>query len=493
MDAQEKLGTVTKKVQREGTAAHTEFVTTTREHLTIDKYFLGGNPPDVMDLFRFLMMYEENLRKEVTGKLMLSKFIRLEYLTILEHHIKELKGGRFRHHYIMMMNNGGHIWNEGEQAMPNSALTEVITYVASPRSRYQTYMALTRSVFPYKNWEKYTSIEYIQKNLRGYLHEWIAYGTRFESYVDLLKHVRKHLPKFYMKKLKEDGLLDFMFKCSPCAKFMYMALQECKEGEGDDKINDKDDWDTIQTKLRDKIEHWADLYDYTEDANQRMLGRGRLEFQYRPPYEIEIGVRRKEREKSRVHAVQDHSGYEDEEHHVTFQLPEWQDGDFDEEDPEDEDDEEGYNTASEYQHEPRLRVEPQSDVQRELRNDEDVILDQFSETCLKQMESSVHKGKNVCWSFATTGKCSFEAEGKTCRFSHEPEDVKRYNDARELGQKFASGAVKTPSRLSFGPARVGSATSPGPRGTSPGVRQPFRDGRTPAVRDRRASYPPKRY
>ena len=72
-------------------------------------------------------------------------------------------------------------------------------------------MSLTRSVFPYKNWEKYTSIEYIQKNLRGYLHEWIAYGTRFESYVDLLKHVRKHLPKFYMKKLKEDGLLDFMF------------------------------------------------------------------------------------------------------------------------------------------------------------------------------------------------------------------------------------------------------------------------------------------
>ena len=131
-------------------------------------------------------------------------------------------------------------------------------------------------------------------------------------------------------------------------------------------------------------------------------------------------------------------------------------------------------------------------MQRELRNDEDVILDQFSETCLKQMESSVHKGKNVCWSFATTGKCSFEAEGKTCRFSHEPEDVKRYNDARELGQKFASGAVEK-LRLSFGPARVGSATSPGPRGTSPGVRQPFRDGRTPAVRDRRASYPPKRY
>ena len=81
---------------------------------------------------------------------------------------------------------------------------------------------------------------------------------------------------------------------------------------------------------------------------------------------------------------------------MTFQLPEWQDEDFDEEDQEDEDDEEGYNTASEYQHEPRLRAEPQSDVQRELRNDEDVILDQFSETCLKQMESSVHKGKNVC-------------------------------------------------------------------------------------------------
>jgi len=368
----------------------------------------------------------------------------------------------------------------------------VITYVASPRSRYQTYMALTRSVFPWKNWKKFTSIEYVQKNLRGYLHEWIAYSSRYGIFIGLFKHVRKYLPKFYMKKMKEDGLLDFMFKGTPCPKIMYMALQECKEGDGDDKINDKDEWDVIMQKLRDKLEYWADLYDYTEDANQRMLGRGKLELEHRPPYEIELGARREEREKSRVHAVEDHDGYGDEEHHVTFQLPEWQDGDFDEEDPEDEDDEEGYNTASEYQHEPKLRVEPQSDVQRELRNEEDIVLDHFNETCLKQMESSVHKGKNVCWTFAKTGKCSFEAEGKTCRFSHEPEDCQRWRTLQDMGPKFASGAVEK-LRLSFGPAKVGSATSPGPRGTSPGVRQPFRDGRTPAVRDRRASYPPKRY
>ena len=79
----------------------------------------------------------------------------------------------------------------------------------------------------------------------GTLHEWLAFRARFESLLDLLKHVRRHLPAFYMRKQHEDGLLDFMFKTSPCPQWMYMVLKEAKEVEGKHQIKDKDDWETI--------------------------------------------------------------------------------------------------------------------------------------------------------------------------------------------------------------------------------------------------------
>jgi hypothetical protein len=497
MDANEKIGQGTKKVIQEGSSNVTEIVTTNKEHLTIDKYFLGGHPPDTLDVFRFLSMYEENVRKEPSGQLLLSKFIRLEYLTILEHSITTHKQGRFRHHYILMKANGGHIYREGSQAMTNSALAEVITYVASPKSRYRTYMVLTRSVFPHRNWKKFASVDYIQLNLRGYLHEWLAFRARFESLLDLLKHVRRHLPAFYMRRQHEDGLLDFMFKTSPCPKWMYMVLKEAKEGEGKHQIKDKDDWETIMQKLEDTLEYWADLYDQTEDANQRMLGRGKLDLDFRPPYEIEVGARREERERSKVHAVSDQEGEIELDPRVTFQLPEWEDEDFDDGGFEDgevgDDDDEGYNTAPESRREEKASEVFESAVHKELRRDEDALLQgihSYTESSLKQMESVVHKGKNVCWSFAE-GKCAFEAEGRPCRFSHEPEDVQAYRLARTMGPKLIQGAVQK-LQLKMTPGKVGSATSPGPRATSPGVRPPFRDGRTPATHGRRSSYPPKR-
>ena len=195
----------------------------------------------------------------------------------------------------------------------------------------------------------------------------------------------------------------------------------------------------------------------------------------------------------------DHVGDAEEDPRVTFQLPEWQDEDFEETEPEDEGpdrevEEDGYDTAPETQHADRTREVYESAVHRELREDEDAYLrglKHYEETCLKQMESVVHKGRNVCWSFADTGKCAFESEGKTCRFSHEPQDVERYKLAKSLGPKIVKEGFGR-IQLKMNPGRVGSATSPGPRGTSPGARPPFRDGRTPAIHGRRSSYPPKR-
>jgi hypothetical protein len=301
-----------------------------------------------------------------------------------------------------------------------------------------------------------------------------------------------------MKKQQEDGLLDFMFKTSPCPKWMYMVLKEAKEGERKNKIKDKDDWDVIMQKLEDMLEYLADQYDHAEDTNRRFLSRTKLDYEYRAPYEIEVGARRKERERSKVNAVVSHEDEVEEDPHVTFQLPEWQDEDFEETEPEDEAgqdrEDEGYDTAPESQYEGKSGGAYESSVHRELREDEDRYirgLQHYTESCLKQMDSVVHKGKNVCWSFADTGKCAFEGEGKTCRFSHEPEDVQRYQLAKTLGPKIVKGGYGQ-IQLKMNPGRVGSATSPGPRGTSPGVRPPFRDGRTPAKHGRRSSYPPER-
>ena len=454
--------------------------------LTIDKYFLGGSPPNTQDLFMFLSRYEEHNRKERVGTMLLAKFISIDYLRVLESEIYRHRRGRFRSEYTTLLKSNGRIFEAGKQMLTNSVLTDVITYVASPKTRSKTLRMLRRSVFPAKHWGKFQKVEYLKSHLDQYLYDWIAYRTRFELLLDLLRHAKDFLPTFVLRKEKQHGLLDYMIKCSPNPKYMYGILQEGREGQIKGKISDRDSWDVINVKLIDILRRWVDMQENAEDANQRMLGYNRDEDML-PPVEVEIGLRRAERDREGLHAVVDYRQDSDEDEEATWDPP--QEYEPAEGDPE-VGESGGYKTAPEDQ--------PESHVEKQLRVHEDGQLDQlneetlFREEVLMKLDSVVNPGRGVCWSFADTGKCALEGTGKPCRFSHEPADVEHYKALKLLGPsrlKEAHARVQ----LRLGPGRVGSATSPGPRSTSPGVRPPFRDGKTPATSGRRSSYPPKKY
>jgi hypothetical protein len=463
-----------------------------REYLTIDKYFLGGHPPDIQNVHMFLVLWEENSRKEPNGELPLGRFIPLEHMVVLETEIEEQRNGIFKHHWVCISNNKGRIYSHGKQALTNSALTDVITYVASPKNSSATLTILMRSVWPDRSWTKFTKLEFLQTHLRQFLYEWIAFRSRFELLLDLLEFSKRWLPPFFLRKNQEDGLVDYMIKTCPNPQYMYSVLREARESEGKNRIKDKDKWDTIMDKLIAKLKYWVNLTEKTADANQRMLGRGKIQLVARPPAAVEAAMRRAEREKSRVNAVEDYAQDYEEDPHVTWRAPE-EDYTYHREEYLEEDPDDGYKTAPEHDHESK-RDGLESDVQRQLQRDEDELLrqqDLWEETQLYGLNSVVLEGKQVCFSFAKFGKCSAEAKGEVCRFSHEAADVERFNTFRTLGPKYTGNRDQL-VQLKLGPGKAGSATSPGPRGTSPGVRPPFRDSRTPTAQGRKSSYPPKR-
>ena len=90
------------------------------QELTIEKFFLGGNPPTTQDLFMFLTRYEDHLRKERVGTLYLAKFISLDYLRVLETEIKRHRRGRFREEYATL-GERCRILDSGKQMISNSA------------------------------------------------------------------------------------------------------------------------------------------------------------------------------------------------------------------------------------------------------------------------------------------------------------------------------------------------------------------------------------
>ena len=103
---------------------------------------------------------------------------------------------------------------------------------------------------------------------------------------------------------------------------------------------------------------------------------------------------------------------------------------------------------------------------------------QVGEEHLHALDSKV--GKGVCFEFARTGKCSYKDKFGKCGYSHDPEDVAKFKAAELLGPNYVKKAnkyIEAGSKPQSGPPRrssVSVAYQPGHKGTSPGMRPPFR-------------------
>ena len=323
--------------------------------------------------------------------------------------------------------------HDGRQAMTNSALVEVITFVASPINKAQTLDVLGRSVFPAAHWEDFLNQEYLAAHLRQFLYDWISYRSRFELLLDLLVHAKEHLPTFIMGKQYGDGLMDYMIKVCPSPRFMYRVLQEAKEGPGKRRIKDKDTWDAINDKLIEELKATVQTQETYIEVQRRNANYGRPKIEMRPPHIMQARHHRPEREGSEGNSRQGrgYGGFSDRSMSAVNKDCEAED-------------QGGYETAPEEQHEA-------ADSSHEGEHECCPQGDEGEHKYLYGIPSVVHESKQVCYSFAMSGECVFEARGEACRFSHAGKDVERFQavhllgpDGREALDKFLQRNNKRP-------------------------------------------------
>jgi hypothetical protein len=100
----------------------------------------------------------------------------------------------------------------------------------------------------------------------------------------------------------------------------------------------------------------------------------------------------------------------------------------------------------------------------------DIPEDDLEEEAQLLAMASGDKSKFVCFNFANKGVCTYEKEkGKKCRYSHDPEDVKRYLALKQLGG--VKGVRDFADRSKFKTNPTGGTA--GLAGRSPGFRAPL--------------------
>ena len=100
----------------------------------------------------------------------------------------------------------------------------------------------------------------------------------------------------------------------------------------------------------------------------------------------------------------------------------------------------------------------------------DIPEDDLEEEAQLLAMASGDKNKFVCFNFANKGVCNYEKEkGKKCRYSHDPEDVKRYLALKQLGG--VRGVRDAMDRSKFKTNPTGGTA--GLAGRSPGFRAPL--------------------
>jgi len=137
----------------------------------------------------------------------------------------------------------------------------------------------------------------------------------------------------------------------------------------------------------------------------------------------------------------------------------------------------------------RLRKKGQYRGKESSARDQDAELDEVDpddlEVEMQVGEEHLHAvvgkdGKGVCFEFARTGKCRYKEKFGECGYSHDPEDVATFKAVEKMGPGYvqrASRMMAAGARPRPGPPRKSSvsvAYNPGHKGTSPGMRPPFR-------------------
>jgi hypothetical protein len=312
---------------------------------------------------------------------------------------------------------------------------------------------------------------------------------------DLVEDGKEFFPTFIIGKREMSGeatgFVDYFLRGCPNVAFAYLVM---KEGIAEHMRTEKLTWDEFKELYMAAIEQYCEEKIVADDANLRFVKDN--DNKTLPPLEIDYKKKAFERSSARrgedLNQVTQHQELDPD-----YDEPEW---------TELPDEDEGYETSPESEQPPRGDPEKEPGEHKQERHQieskddnplyemmHDVPEDDFDdETVLLAMASS-DKNKFVCFNFANKGVCNYEKEkGKKCRYSHDPEDVKRYLALKQMGG--VRGIRDAMERSNQQRKTNPTGGTAGLAGRSPGIRPPL-PGSKPSGFGRPSGHsggPPKR-
>jgi hypothetical protein len=449
---------------------------------------------DVHRVFVFLSKVAD-VERTTIYPVYIAKHISPTILTVLEHHIQTLKRDRFYAEYEKLKAvKTKRILYGGVQNLTNVEVFKVLKWEIRPKSKAIMKQVLRRSVFPARWFEFFKEESKIRAEPNLYLHVLIHYFDNFDKLMDLVEEGKEFLPTFIIGKREMSGeatgIVDYWLRGCPNVAFAYLVM---KEGIAEHMRTEKLTWLEFKEMYMQAFEHYCEEKIVADDTNLRFVKD--VDNKPLPPLELEYKKKAYERSHARgsgdVNQVSQHQ-----ERDSDYEEPEWSE-------PPDEDD--GYETSPESEQPPPGDPERESgehkreDCQMESKEDNplyemmhDIPEDDLEDETLLLAAAFSDKTKFVCFNFANKGVCNYEKEkGKKCRYSHDPEDVKKYLALKQLGG--VRGIRDAAER--FGPKKTNpTGGTAGLAGRSPGIRPPL-PGSKPTGFGRSSGYsgvPPKR-
>jgi hypothetical protein len=386
---------------------------------------------DVHRVFLFLNRVADVERTNIYP-VFIAKHISPTILTVLEHQIRTHRDEKFYAQYHKLKAaKSKHILYGGVQNLTNVEVFKVLRWEIRPLSKKAMTDVLRRSVYPARYYDYFKDEAKIRANPKLYLHVLIHYFDNFDKLIDLVEDGKEFFPTFIIGRREmsgeSTGFVDYFLRGCPNVAFAYLVM---KEGIAEHMRTEKLSWDEFKELYMEAIESYCEEKIVADDTSKRFVKD--VDNKTLPP--LEVDYRRRAIERSAVRRGGDDV------HHMSQRKeldPECDDQEW-EQLPGDDDD--GYETSPEDEQPPPGDQEWEPGESKEERyqiesKDDDPLYEMMNvipeddfddETVLLAMASS-DKSKFVCFNFANKGVCNFEKEkGKKCRYSHDPEDVKKY-------------------------------------------------------------------
>ena len=341
-----------------------------------------------------------------------------------------------------------------------------------PQTKEEMDKVLQVSLWPTDTFDLFEDNERnIYAHYTKYQYSSIQYLKNFNRLLDMVQISEEFMPTYVMPKKGTNALIDYFLGGFPHAKYAWTVF---KSGVDEVKRNDpKISWEQITELYMQVIRETGLKKKQSCDLDYRFSsGSGRLKML--PPSGIQYRRRKEEREQK--------GGRHDRVQHMARSVPQGYESGDEETSVQEEsseadhlDDADGYETGGGYDTAPEEEGQYQDkkssgqglDVEAEdSEPDEPGRQSQDGEDYLHAVVGK--DGKGVCFEFARTGDCAYKKKHGKCGYSHDPEDVAKFKAAELLGPNYRARSG-SPRRSS-----VSVAYNPGHKGTSPGMRPPFR-------------------